>query len=151
MPWISTPDRSLPMEDELDRMGILERDSPLPRSRIRFLAQAEESVVDQITCGVVFVMAFWSGPSRQAYRKLTEVLAALDPEGRLEFVVVDADGCPALHDRAEFIGQMSGAGETAWVRDGRILCDSSRGYNPECLEPNTRALLSTCPKDSMLE
>ena len=132
------------MEVDLDRMEILARDSPLPRSRIRFLAEADESVVDRVTCGVVFVMAFWSGPSRQAYRRLTEVLAALDPEGRLEFVVVDADGCPALYDRAEFIGRMSGAGETAWVRDGHILCDSGRGYNPECFEPNTRMLPSAC-------
>ena len=137
------------MEDDLDRMGILDRNSPLPRSRIRFLAEADGSVVDQIACGVLFVMAFWSGPSHQAYRKLTEVLAALDPEGRLEFVVVDTDGCPALYDQAQFIGRMSGAGETAWVRDGRILCDSGHGYNPECFEPNMRILLSTCPEDGM--
>lgn len=132
------------MEHDLDRMGILARASAIPRSRLRFLAEADGSVVDRITCGVVFVMAFWSGPSLRAYRRLTEVLAALDPEGRLEFVVVDADGCPALYDRAEFIGRMSGAGETAWVRDGRILYDSGLGYNPECFEPNTRMLLSTC-------
>ena len=49
------------MGDDLDRMGILARDSALPRSRIRFLAEADESVVDQVACGVVFVMAFWSG------------------------------------------------------------------------------------------
>ena len=132
------------MEDDLDRMGILARDSPLARSRIRFLAKADGSVVDQIRCGVVFVMAFWSFPSYQAYRRLTEVLAALDPEGRLEFVVLDADGCPAFQDRAEFISRMSGAGETVWVRDGHILFDSGRGYNPECFEPNTKLLLSAC-------
>lgn len=62
-------------------MGILARDSPLPLSRIRFLPEADESVVQQINCGVVVVMAFWSGHSRQAYRRLTEVLAALDPGG----------------------------------------------------------------------
>jgi hypothetical protein len=149
VPLISTADWRPSVEDDLDRMGILAGDSPLPRSRIRFLAEADESVIEQITCGVVFVMAFWSGPSRQAYRKLTEVLAALDPEGRLEFVVVDVDGCPALYDRAEFIGRMSGAGETAWVKDGHILCDSGRGYNPECFGPNTRMLLSTYPEAGM--
>jgi len=132
------------VEDDLDRMDILARDSPITRSRIRFLAEADGSVVDQIRCGVVFVMAFWSVHSYQAYRRLTEVLAALDPEGRLEFVVLDTDGSPALYDRAKFIGRMSGAGETAWVRDGHILFDSGRGYNPECFEPNTKMLLSAC-------
>jgi hypothetical protein len=128
----------------LDRMDILARDSSIPRSRIRFLAEADESVVSQMTCGVLFIMAFWSAPSRQAFRRLTEVLAAIDPGGLLEFVVVDTDGCPALYDRAEFIGRMSGAGETAWVRDGHIVCTSGRSYNPECFEPNTTMLLSIC-------
>lgn len=132
------------MEDDLDRMDSLARDSAIPRSRIRFLAEADGSVIDRVARGVVFVMAFWSGPSRRAFRRLTEVLAALDPEGRLEFVVVDADGCPAFHDRAGFIGRMSGAGETAWVRDGHILCDSGHGYNPECFGPNTSKLLAAC-------
>lgn len=132
------------MKDDFDRLDVLARNSSLPRSRVRFLAEADESVLDRITCGVVFVMAFWSGHSLQAHRKLTEVLAALDPEGRLEFVVVDADGCPALHDRSKFLGRMTGAGETAWVKDGRVLFDSGFGYNPGCFEPNTRMLLATC-------
>jgi hypothetical protein len=67
----------------------------------------------------------------------------------LEFVVVDTDGCQALDDRVEFIGQMGGAGEAAWVKDGQIVCTSGRGYNPECFGPNTTKLLSTCPEKVM--
>jgi hypothetical protein len=86
-------------------------------------------------------MAFWSGPVVQAFAKLTEVLARLDAEG-LELVVADVGGSPGLYELPEFKGRVHGAGETAWVRDGKIVVTSGLRLNPACFEPNTLALLS---------
>jgi hypothetical protein len=86
-------------------------------------------------------MAFWSGPSVQAFAKPTEVLSRPDAEG-LELVVADVDESPDLYELQEFKGKVHGAGETAWVRDGTIVVTSGLGLNTACFEPNTVALLS---------
>jgi hypothetical protein len=118
--------------------------SRLPAERIIYYPGADETVFREIRCGVLFVMAFWSGPSVMAFARLTEVLSNLDPDGRLQFVVVDTDGVPALYEMAEFLGRMHGAGETAWVKDGRIVRTSGLGFNPDCFVPNTLELLAEC-------
>jgi hypothetical protein len=89
-------------------------------------------------------MAFWSGTSRQAFAELKRSLETKDPEGRLELVVVDTDGCPSLYELPEFVGRLHGHGEAAWVLGGKIVRTSGLGYHPECMEPNTRWLLSQC-------
>ena len=68
----------------------------------------------------------------------------VDPEGHLELVVVDTDGCPDLYELPELAGKLHGAGETAWVEEGRIVSTSCLCFHPECFEPNTRALLREC-------
>jgi hypothetical protein len=116
----------------------------LPAARIKYYEQADESVIQHIRCGILFVMAWWSGPARQAYVRLADVLSKVNPCGKLEFIVVDADGVPALYEMAEFLGRMHGAGETAWIKDGRIVATSGLGFNPDCFEANTKALLAMC-------
>lgn len=93
-------------------------------------------------CGVVFVIAFWSEYALRAFRKLTEVVAELDPQGRLEFVVVDADSYPRLRLEELSLEGMTGAGEAVWIKKGRIVSSTGRGFNPMCFGPNTRAILS---------
>lgn len=111
--------------------------------RLRFVSEADRSVFGTISLGVLFVMAWWSGPGRQGFLHLKQVLAALDPGGQLEIVVVDTDKCPDLYECQEFAGQLHGWGEVAWVRDGRVVCTSGTGYHPECFEPHTRQLLAS--------
>jgi hypothetical protein len=115
--------------------------SRLPTDRIRYVPDADAATVRSIRRGVLFLMAFWSGPSVRAFAKLTEVLAGLDVEG-LELVVADMDGSPDLYELPEFKGKVHGAGETAWVRDGVIVATSGLGLNTGCFEPNTLDLLS---------
>jgi hypothetical protein len=129
------------MADGLDRVKALGELPDSHAGRLRFLAEADRSVIGSIRLGVLFVMAFWSGASRQGFAKLKQVLAALDPGGRLELVVVDTDGCPDLYQAPEFVGRLHGWGEVAWVRDGRVARTSGLGYHPECFEPFTRELL----------
>jgi hypothetical protein len=109
--------------------------------RIEYFEEADESIIEDIRLGVLLVMAFWSVYSVKAFVKLTEVLAQFDPDERLRFVVVNTDGSPALYEKAEFLGRMSGAGETVWVKEGKIVSTSGLGFNPDCFESNTLSLL----------
>lgn len=129
------------MNGNPDGLRSLAKYSKLPVERIRYVPDADERVVRAITRGVLFQMAFWSGPAVQAFAKLTEVVATLDPEGRIEFVVVDIDGSEALSAVSDFLGGVRGAGETAWVRNGSVVATSGLDLNVECFVPNTRALL----------
>lgn len=128
--------------DNLKRLGELPRSHA---ARIRYLAAADRSVFGTIQFGVLFVMAWWSGPSHQGWFKLKQVLTALDPNGRLEVIMVDTDGCPDLYECPEFAGQLHGWGEVAWVRCGQVVRTSGTGYRPECFEPFTRELLASTP------
>ena len=112
--------------------------------RTRFYSESDRAVMTTIRCGVLFVMAFWSGPARQAFAELKRVLEAVDPTGRLDLVVVDTDGCPDLYELPQFAGKLHGAGEAGWVRRGQILRTSGLGYHLECFEPYTRQLLDEC-------
>jgi hypothetical protein len=118
--------------------------SPALDGRTRFYSEADRAVLGTISCGVLFVMAFWSGPARLAFAELKRVLEEVDPAGRLELVVVDTDGCPDLYELPAFAGKLAGAGETAWIRDGRIVRTSGHGHHPECFEPYTQQLLNEC-------
>jgi hypothetical protein len=129
------------MDDSFNRIRALGEIPSSHASRLRFLPQTDRSVIATIDLGVLFVMAFWSGPSRKGFAELKRVLAETDPTGRLELVVVDTDGCPDLYVTSEFCGKMHGAGETAWIKDGKIVCTSGLGYHPECFEGFTRQLL----------
>jgi hypothetical protein len=114
----------------------------LPIERVKYVSDADGGTVRSIRRGVLFMMAFWSGPSVRAFSKLTEVVARLDGTAALEFVVADVDGSPGLYEIPEFKDKIHGWGETAWVRDGKIVATSGLGLNIDCFEPNTAALLS---------
>ena len=124
-----------------DGIRSLAKYSKLPVERIRYLPNADEKVVKAISRGILFQMAFWSGPAVQAFAKLTEVIARLDPDGMAEFVVVDIDGSERLTAVSEFLGGVRGAGETAWVRNGSVIATSGLGLNIDCFVPNTILLL----------
>jgi hypothetical protein len=129
--------------DEFNPIRALGDLPPGHAGRVRYLANCDRSVMGSIPLGVLFVMAWWSGPSRQAFAKLKQVLAEVDPNGRLELVVVDADGCADLAVCPEFAGTLHGNGETAWIREGRVIRTSGIGFHSECFEPNTRELLNS--------
>lgn len=122
--------------------------SKLPIERIDYRPDADETNIAEIERGILFLMAFWSGPSVTAFKKLTEAVARIDTEGELELVVVDVDGSPALYKVPEFLGKVHGKGETAWVRDGKIVATSGFGLNTDCYAPNTFALLSPPQSES---
>src|SRR5262249_37010150 len=134
--------RSRDMAGNPQGIRSLARYSKLPIERIRYVPDADAATVRSIHRGILFLMAFWSVYSVQAFGKLTDVLARLDTDD-LELVVVDVDGSLPLDVIPEFRGWLyHGNGETAWVRDGQIVAMSGPGVNTACFKPNTLALLS---------
>ncbi len=131
-------------EQRGDPRGLLAlaKASNIALERIRYLPDSTPSVIAEINCGILFVMAFWSCPAIKAFHKLTEIVSRLDPEGKLEFIVVDTDGAEAFYEHPAFKDRLSGAGEVAWITDGLIKCTSGLGYNPDCFQPNTEDLLA---------
>jgi hypothetical protein len=109
------------MPETFDRETIVAKDSAIPIARIRYFAKADVSVIRRIRYGLLFVMAWWSGPARLGFRKLTEVLAKHDAKGEQEVVVVDTDGCPELYHVSELTGMNEGKGVTALVKDGHVV------------------------------
>src|SRR5262245_17409638 len=109
----------------IDRLEL----PPSLASRTRFLAEADRNLTGSIDKGVLLLMAFWSGPSWLALKELKRFLVTADPSGQLELVVVDIDFCPDLLALPQFVGKLNGAGEAAWIRDGKIICVSLGGYH----------------------
>jgi len=109
----------------------------------RYVEEDEHFDITSIRCGILFFMAFWSGPARQAYGELKRFLAELDPGGQVELIVIDVDGCTKLCKLPEFGVRTirGGYGETAWVHNGRIVSTTGQRFHPECFMDNTRALL----------
>lgn len=126
-----------------DGMKSLAKFSQMPVERIAYYPDAGTHIVQEIDFGLLFIMAFWSGPSVEAFRKITEILNRVDPDAKLEFVTIDTDGAQSFNTHPCFIDRMGGWGEIAWIDDGVIQSTSGLGYNPECFEPNTLALLAS--------
>jgi len=130
------------MNGNPDGLRSLTKYSKLAVERISYFPDADENVVRTIGRGILFQMAFWSGPAVKAFAKLTEVISRLDQEGVIELIVVDIDGSETLSAVSEFLGGVRGTGETAWVRNGSIIATTGGVLNIECFEPNTRSLLA---------
>lgn len=74
-------------------------------------------------CAVVIVVAAWSGPARAALTLVARTLRGAD--ARVPLLVVDHDVPSASVVR--LLGDpQDGWGETAWVRDGRVLARVER-------------------------
>lgn len=120
----------------------LAKNSKLPIEQIGYFPDADEIVIRDVERGILFLMAFWSGPSVRAFTRLTEVLSTMDCGRILKLAAVDVDGSPALHELPYCQGGIRGAGETAWIRNGSIVATSGLGLNLERFELNTLKLLS---------
>lgn len=131
--------QSLNLDNKLKRMNYgdvsslksLAAKAGLPGHRLRFHAQADETIFSTVEHGVVFIMAFWSGPAHLALQLLGETIRHLDTEERLELVILDTDGIPHLYDHPPFGDdkhtKLGGWGEAAWVRNGHVEAVSTSG------------------------
>ncbi len=138
------------MAGNSDGLHILEKRSQCPSSSIRYVADADADIVRTIQNGILFLVAFWSGPSLNAFSKLTKALHDRGA-GDLELIVVDVDGSPGvyqLREIKELYGGMAiappGWGEAAFCRDGQIVHAAiiAAPNDPNQSYFNARALLS---------
>ena len=83
---------------DFDRASAIRRDSGSLGDRVEFIRDAPLSTIDDIQLGVFFIMAFWSGGSRQSFARLVDVIQTLDTEHSLRIVVADTDDIPHLPD-----------------------------------------------------
>ena len=118
-------------------------DDELLRVRSRYYATSDPGVIATIRCGVLFVMAWWSGPARQAFSLVKATLKRLDPDGRLELVVIDTDGVTG-HVLPGGRSALHGAGETFWVRGGVVIAATGWGDTVLRVDECARRLLGSC-------
>jgi uncharacterized protein (TIGR02996 family) len=122
--------------------------------RIVYLAGATPDLVTSVRCGIVFLMAWWSGPARQAFAALAAALRTSDPDGKLLLVVIDVDGISEEFS-AEFEQEfrpyqvhLSGWGEALWVCRNRVIGATRVGTPGDELNWRVRGLLSAqCSED----
>ncbi|MEZ6138979.1 MAG: hypothetical protein R3B84_00275 [Zavarzinella sp.] len=131
-------------------LHILEKYSRIPASSIRYVANADADIVRSIHNGVLFLVAFWSGPSLSAFSKLTKAIYDMGVDD-LEVVAVDVDGSPDIHQLPEFkelfgvVNAPSGWGEAAFCRNGQIVAAAiiGGGHDPNQYYFNAREFLSS--------
>ena len=139
------------MTGNVDGLHILEKYSQIPSSSVRYVADADADVVRSIQNGVLFLVAFWSGPSLNAFSKLTKAIHDTGA-GDLEMVAVDVDGSPDVYQLPEikklFGGVVTappGAREAAFCRNGEIVHAAiiGSGDDPNQYYFNAREFLSS--------
>lgn len=106
--------------DERTQREVVAKYSALPPGRISYLETATVQVILQMRCGVLMLLAFWSGPALAAFKKYTHMLASTAEADTLEVLVVNTDGVPELYDVPDLKGRISGVCESLFVRAGVI-------------------------------
>jgi hypothetical protein len=117
----------------------LARESQLPRARV----SVTNRPLSVPAPSIVFVLAAWSVQSMMALRQLTTILAA-DPLAP-PFLVVDTDDEAAV---SQLEAIPSGAGETFWVRDGKIVARITHSDEFANVSKATIAAVTIAPSSS---
>ena len=112
------------------------------RKRIRYLPDADPSAIQGIRCGVLFVMAWWSGPARLAWASLKKTLNDLDPTGQLDVIVADIDGLTGFETTRLGL-PIHGCGETTWIKGGQPLTTAWISH-PDEVRRHTARLMELC-------
>jgi hypothetical protein len=103
--------------------------SAFPFEKLRIIQDLTELRLANLQVAVIFVFAAWSGPSIQAFQRLTRLLRTLDL-GSLDLIILDAD-CLTVDEAVCLFGHVfHGAGEMIWIRNGQIAAELS-AWRPE--------------------
>lgn len=77
-----------------------------------------------VDCGLILLMAFWSGPAAMALQTVCRALSKISTPDHFCFRVLDVDGIsrPVIEELITRTGLAShGYGESYWFRDGQIF------------------------------
>lgn len=105
-----------------DICPFVQKYSELPFERLSVVQNLSEFRLSDIHLAVVFVFAEWSGPAVMAFPRFTHLLSTLDL-GSLDIIILDND-CMSGDDMVRLFGHVfHGAGETLWIRDGKVVAE----------------------------
>ena len=97
---------------------VLGKNRGLEPNRIQFPSASSFNVAE-IPGASLFIFAVWSGPSVQAFQSLTSVLASRS-DLDVPILLLNTDDIPErVFDKLKIVP--AGAGETFWIKHGRIL------------------------------
>ena len=117
------------MPVKFDIRPIVQKNTELSFDRLRLIQSLADLQLPDIRRAVVFVFAAWSGPAVIALRKITRLLSALDLDS-VDVIILDND-CMTGDEMIRLFGRVfHGAGETMWVRDGRVFAELS-SFHPD--------------------
>ncbi|MEP3482409.1 MAG: hypothetical protein ABJZ55_24420 [Fuerstiella sp.] len=142
--------KTLPLHDlpellmsDLDGDAIIAKYCGALGDRARYDADLSATVLADLSCAIVMVNAFWSGPSMKALVRITNVIADADVDCRIELIVCDTDHIPDLSLDPWALNTLGGYGEIAWVHNGIIVARRDPGRAPD-LATTTSSLLAEC-------
>lgn len=117
------------MQGNPDGAEILQRLAGSRTPHWQYYANADASLLTDIDTGLLFLMAFWSGPAKQSFSRLTAALEAFT-EDQVSLTVIDVDGAGDLGQVAglQQIACLYGTGELVLVRQARVV-EVLRGGN----------------------
>ena len=98
----------------------------MPETKVRYLARADLRDLENLDTGVLFILAWWSGPALVALDHLAKAFLRAKAGGSIEFLIVDTDGIPEFYESVLLRGKIHGGGESLWKK-GKEIVDITRG------------------------
>ncbi|MEO9591554.1 hypothetical protein, partial [Rhodopirellula bahusiensis] len=135
--------RELLLMSDLDGDAIIAKYCNALGDRARYDADLSSTVLSDLSCAIVMVNAFWSGPSMQTLVRIANVIAEVDSDRRIQLIVCDTDHVPDLSLEPWTLNTLGGYGEIAWVLNGEIVARRDPGREPD-LTTTTCSLLASC-------
>lgn len=120
-----------------DKRDRLERLYPSCTSFCRYHPRYPTGLIEATSCGVIFLLVWWSGPAIERFKFVCSALE--DAEPPVAFHVIDVDG---LDDESPFDEpqKIGGYGEVLWVRNGKIFSTMGANWSKQRLEEALAAL-----------
>jgi hypothetical protein len=104
----------------MDEMKVVKKYSNLPIEEITYLETIDDKFIESIRKGIVFIVAFWSGPSLVALSILTTLFNQLDFK-EVDLYVVNIDGLTCEFIEKHWGNVVNGWGETFWIKNGAVV------------------------------
>jgi len=129
-----------------DHATLVKRCTVSIADRVSFDHDLSQNPIADLRCAIVFVHAFWSGPSFTWLRHMADIVAKHDPTGVVRFVVCDTDCVSELADPPYNVDVSSGMGEVLWIHDGIVRARHGRGGQCD-LGITTSSLVAECQNE----
>ena len=131
-----------------DHRDLLEKLYPSCTYFSSYHSEYPEGLIEGISCGVVFLIAFWSAPAVARFKYCCYGLKDSVPWDRFELHIIDADGLKP-EDPFSDLQRLGGYGEAFWIRSGTIVNSIGSEWSNERFDELTRRLIRLPDKSSI--